>query len=339
MKRSYILLIINFLFALMCCVDCFAQNDVVNEIQNVKSGQDLFDERGYSKNGSNNGNGVNISNVNGSLGYSYTISETPVADGKLTLTMNYCNAVSFKSFSYWMQFKDGNNQFWKTFTVNKPLWILGLNGFAIQTSSHANRFSNYLTQDANTILDEKPVYNCETPNESMFINKLKETNAPKDSSYWNSSYNLDLINPGGFVWLIEGYDYCNKLEYEKVTPDAANRDEISILKADGSILKLKNLKGGGAKVGKYIDFGANNDAYAIVDSINSTRTVIWNKYLSNFLGQGNNQECGGNDSNNIKKYINYPQNYAILSRRWLRIHLSGISFSVWIRPIYLWSSK
>jgi RHS repeat-associated protein len=230
---------------------------------------DLFDERGFSKNISNTVNSsYSINPVNGNLIYNYLISSTKVNDANLDMTLTFNANTKFTSYGYF----DGNiNKYkWTTMDINKGCWIIGVNGFAIQTTHVAD---NYFTDPA----IERAIYAAKSTGGSGYYHRLFVAlndcaGQPKSSSNVES-YFIDKLNLN-----IEGYDICNRMCLLTGFDNVNNRDFINILKADGSVLKLTNEKKCTESTsytcpsndeelytGKYYEEGLNTKGYGIVE--------------------------------------------------------------------------
>ncbi len=227
---------------------------------------DLFDERGFSKNNPGTGNSdYSINPVNGNLMYNYLVSSTNVNDAKLNLTLTFNANTKFTSYGYY----NGELDKWTTMDINKGCWIIGVNGFAIQTTHIAD---NYFTDPAieNAIFMAKSLSGTGRQNKQFeSILENSETNGePGITSYFIDKLNLN----------IEGYDVCNRMCLINNNSNSQNRDFINILRSDGSILKLVNEKrcltyvphnnpseDEELYVGKYYEEGLNTNGFGIVE--------------------------------------------------------------------------
>lgn len=191
----------------------------------IKRSSELFDERGFLGGKSIDVDGkLNINNSNGSLSYVYPISDFYLGGHKFNLSLNYASNVSVTAFQHAEQ-----GTYWRKFSQNRPMWILGINGFALQTISTLN---SYLS----------PI---------------------KNSWYNMPDTSVTTFNDANFVWLVDGYDYSNRMEDFVKIREGGNTvywedsesnphtsttsvddgrlyyvDKIRILKEDGSILEL-----------------------------------------------------------------------------------------------------
>jgi RHS repeat-associated protein len=132
-----------------------------------------------------------------------------------------------------LEYINNSNRWYK---LQKPLpeWFLGVNGFVVQGFSNKIKFQSWHYKRAG---DQNP-YD------------------------YNASY---------FNWLIEGYDYCNRMK-ELDYQDA--QDIIKILKDDGSVLELRNpiqrkkvssQYSDSLYRGIYYENGLNTNSYAVVE--------------------------------------------------------------------------
>ncbi len=191
------------------------------DIMNNKKASDLYNETGYltSKSISVDGN-VTVSHGSGSPNYIYPLSDYSVAGVPIKTTLNYCASVGFTNYKdYYAGSKPGEwgtalagYGAWSKFHQNRPAWIIGVNGFAMQVLSMTNQ---YVMNPA--------------------------TYGPVNNQNTRETYTDNGSTTNDFVWTINGYDVCNRME------DLTNNiqpyiDKISILRADGSILELRNFR-------------------------------------------------------------------------------------------------
>jgi YD repeat-containing protein len=251
MKKSLIIIAL-----ILAPINLLSQMSATDAFK-LKQAGSLYDERGYSKNNMPNGENLNVSKVNGNLIYSVPISSTKVNGYPFEVSLNYNGSVSFTSFSVC----DKETGVWSKFHQNRPLWILGVNGFAVQTLSSAGMFF------------------CDPEYSDFHIGAQYE-----DKNRWNDS---------NLTFMVEGYDYCNRVDAHKNT---MSQDVIKLLRSDGSVLELRNPKSltqdsewtdPQYHTGRYYEVGANTNGYAEV----SYDLSAFNLYLHNYLGT----EHGGDD--------------------------------------------
>ena len=170
----------------------------------------MYNERGYINSGnSSNPENLSVSPSTGAVQYSYPLESYPVNGVIINPTLNYVSSVSYTSFSYYMD----NN--WHSFPQNRPAWILGINGFAVQAFSFS----------------------------SMFVNRPDILNDGGTSAYACSTWsyiNSNTYTDKDLNWVMDGYDYCNSMKDFKSNNHW--QDYIKLLRADGSILELRNAK-------------------------------------------------------------------------------------------------
>ncbi len=172
--------------------------------EDARSAGETYDERGYGSAAavSVDGNLV-VSNQNGNVSYSYPISSYSRFGHPVNVSLNYSGSVSHTSYSRYMM---GSSVIgygcdnWMRFQSNQPLWMISVNGFAVQTLGFN---SNYVVNPA-TIVD---------------------TNR-------TSFGNADLL------WTVDGYDVMNRMR--PLLEGCFHQDEIKILRGDGSVMVLKN---------------------------------------------------------------------------------------------------
>ncbi len=223
------------------------------DVANLKSASEQYDERGYygSKAISVDGK-LSVGNANGNVSYSYPISSNYHRGYKLNVNLNYCNSVAFTAFhkinlsdpGYYdpeSAFTYPNAyQGWSKFHQNRPAWIIGVNGFAIQAISTATHFHSD---------PASPLFN-------------------------SMSYEF---NDNHMIWLMDGYDYCNRMEDFGAGASFLSQydDVIKLLRDDGSVLELHNINPSATSgfadsatalyTGYYHTLQANDKGYAKVE--------------------------------------------------------------------------
>ena len=227
-----------------------------------KEASSLYSEWGFQNGSSMSVDGsIIVSNATGQLSYSYPISSHTVKGAPIRATLNYSGSVGFTSFKEYRpvysidylyrdenrQIRSGNcsdlNPGWIKFHMNRPAWILGVNGFAVQVFSATHGFAPY-----RPIVDDR----CR----------------------------LDFTHED-LVWAIDGYDYSNRMEdfaapgyYSTLRPKI---DVIRLLRSDGSLLELYNSNNpplnaedpADLYTGHYFVNAPNADGFAIVEFDNT----------------------------------------------------------------------
>lgn len=195
------------------------------QVYQLKKAAELYDERGFQQGKSITVDGkLVVSNSNGNVSYSYPISESQVGGYPLKVVLNYCGSVSFTTFDrntlaiepvYYEGEGEGGHLIegapyigWKQFRQNRPAWIIGVNGFAVQMLNVASHF------------------HCDR---ATMNNRTKQS--------WHDD---------DFVWVADGYDFCNRMvAFQDMGDDEYKdyaRDVIRLLREDGSILELINIQ-------------------------------------------------------------------------------------------------
>jgi YD repeat-containing protein len=198
----------------------------------------------------------NINNLNGNIIYTYPISNYSYNNTNIPVTLNYCGNVNFTSFAAYDKGNGGNPDKWIKLDNQKPLWVLTVDGFVVQTLSKVSTFFNDLDINKNKTISTLP------PTDD----KINQYNHPKYYDYKNKDV----------IWLVEGYDYCNSMVDTRVW----GQDVIKILKGDGTILELLNSTSAMSNSspmtnnqdlrysGRYYENGINTSGYAIVEFYN-----------------------------------------------------------------------
>lgn len=217
-----------------------AHSQYSSEAFELKKASDLYDERGYGESSSITVDGnLVVSNSSGVPSYVYPISHHTISGYPLDVSLTYAGSVSFTTFNTYLG--GGAPGFnWSKFQQNRPAWILGVNGFAIQVLHNALSF------------------HC-----NPFVN----------NDLQNQSY--DMFYDDRFVWLVDGYSFCNAMTNFAdlgAAQESQFIDVIRLLRSDGSVLELINptSASGGPNnpnlfTGYYAVNEANAQGYAIVE--------------------------------------------------------------------------
>ena len=189
------------------------------EVRDLKRAADQYDQRGYMNGSSITVDGkLIVSNTNGNVSYRYPLGDYQSAGYPISISLNYSSSVSSTCFGkFLMPFDMATDRYdigvpistyggWSQFSQNRPVWLVGVNGFAVQALSQTSTFHiPYSTLN------------------------------PVSGSKWKDT---------NFVWTIEGYDFCNRMaHFGAVGVDPSQRrDEIKLLREDGSVLTLINVR-------------------------------------------------------------------------------------------------
>lgn len=172
----------------------------------VKKLSDQYDQRGYMSGQPITVDGkLSLANANGVPSYSYPISSYTNNGHAISVSLNYCGSVPFSTFHRY--YDNGVSDNWSKYHKSAPLWILNVNGFAVQTLSFASTFYNdpfYMKR--NNVLIQPP------------LTKYTDKN---------------------LVWTVEGYDYCNRMKHLDIDNENM-QDVIRLLRGDGGVLELRN---------------------------------------------------------------------------------------------------
>ncbi|MBN9401192.1 MAG: hypothetical protein J0I17_13520 ['Candidatus Kapabacteria' thiocyanatum] len=200
---------------------------------------ELYDNRGYQKDKAISTDGrVAVSKTNGNLQYRYDLSSYSAQGFPVTFSLNYNQNASYTSFRSY----NSSSNVWEQMKQNRPAWILGVNGFAVQAL---------------------------TSTERPLLAPAMRTNT---GTYTNRDFNDDDV-----IWMLDGYDYCNRMNDISKFPSGQNAyvDVIKLLREDGSVLELYHVEKQYCTgttppsveqrvTGTYISASANSSAYAIV---------------------------------------------------------------------------
>ncbi|MBK9246544.1 MAG: hypothetical protein IPM69_00145 [Ignavibacteria bacterium] len=208
----------------------------------LQKASEHYDERGFMKGKSLSVDGnLVVNNSNGILSYSYPVSSFNLHSYPMNVSLNYCGSVGFTAFqAYENTHRFNCNRGWSKIAQNKPLWIIGLNGFAVQT----------ISQNTAPMTSPQEIY-------QYFIHKSSGVKfEPK-------------------VWLVNGYDFCNRMKSLKNEDcNYIFLDIIRLLRSDGSVLELCNRhdstppdldKDPRFYSGLYFEKGTNTKGYAYVE--------------------------------------------------------------------------
>ncbi|MEY3386425.1 MAG: Wall-associated protein, partial [Bacteroidota bacterium] len=180
----------------------------------------LYDARGFMKDQSRTVDGeVSVSAASGNVQYRHVISQQTRLGNPITLSLNYNQNATFKSFSRYSLLSSGAAPAWSAMTRNRPVWVLGVNGFAVQAFTWANK--NVIHKSVQALGEDQ-----------------------------HTLYNEDevLLSDRKMMWLLEGYDYCNRmysmkdwirfLDFKAPNAPRYTEDVIKLLREDGSVLEL-----------------------------------------------------------------------------------------------------
>lgn len=179
------------------------------DVMNLRAAQDLYDQRGYNQGAALSVDGnLAINNQNGNVSYVYPISSFTSGGHQVTSTLSYCGSVQFTAFK---DYDLGSRRLgdaysgWARFHQNRPAWILGVNGWAVNLIGTATHF-----------------------------------HADPSSRLFNTSFTE--YSDKDLVWLADGYDFSNRMrDFQTMPGTEAYRDVIRILRADGSVMELLNI--------------------------------------------------------------------------------------------------
>lgn len=246
-------------FIIAVCISVTARAQYSEDAFTLKSAQEQYGENGYLNNASIAVDGkLIVSGSNAAISYSYPISSQVRNGYPVNVTLNYCGSVAFTTFRKHVSSHDLNMtpyRGWEKFSQNRPVWILGVNGFALNILGHIGHFIN----DSNSrIFDRR---------ENLFDDR-------------------------DFVFCADGYDFCNRMA--DLNPDYAGQDRyvdvIRLLRSDGSLLELANVQNknegdSSADIrqniytGYYTENVANPSAYGIVEY----DSTYWPEYIRELL--------------------------------------------------------
>ena len=180
----------------------------------------MYNYRGYLSDKSRNvHNNLSVSRMNGNVQYRYDISEFEVNQVPIKVSMSYNQNASWTSFlRYNWACTTDDGATWTKKTMNRPVWILGVNGFAVQALTKSPRY-------------------------------IARPDLREESAKLGNGDPQTLFTDADLVWVLDGYDYCNRMQ----SMDALVRDDldntpwndtqratdvIRLLREDGSILEL-----------------------------------------------------------------------------------------------------
>lgn len=213
-------------------------------MSNLETAANLADGRGFLKGKSNSVDGnLIVSKLNGNVQYRYDISSMSINGVKLGLSLSYNQNASYTAFKRWH--RDSNA--WQQFKQNRPVWIFGVGGFAVQ-----------------------PISMCSRP----FI----DDELRNDNPTYVTLPNVHSYDDNDVIWALDGWDFCNRmkgLDRDEV-PGGRYVDVIRLLREDGSVLVLHHVGYGDTLSeeqlihdttlvsGTYVTNDVNSKAYALV---------------------------------------------------------------------------
>ncbi len=206
--RSFSIPALLWLLAILC-----AHAQPTGSISELKSASSLYDRNGWQGGSTLQTDGrMNVSASSGNVAYTYPISEQSLDGHAISVALNYCGAVEHTAFFRYVEpaIGDTSAPYWSRLTQNRPLWLVAVNDFAVQTISMAGNFH------------QDPQWNL-------------------GSGRTTSLSDRDL------VWTVDGYDFGNRM-VSFTSPNALQSmgsrfiDVIRLLRADGSVLELRNIQ-------------------------------------------------------------------------------------------------
>lgn len=230
---------------------------------NLKRASSLYDEQGFMNGKAKSVDGkLIITEANGNVSYNYPVSHSEIDGHALDVSLNYCGSVACTTFGAYkevngswskgwfegdvLSYTPFTFQSWQQFHQNRPAWILGVNGFAVQVLSTVNgNYNRIFSQDGSRIFNDIFDFTQDIPS-------MNSSNVP--------------LTGENFTWLIDGYDFCNRMHGFDPTCDISGqgtsgfRDHIRLLRSDGSILELSNYKNA-STINRWL-FGTSNDSLA-----------------------------------------------------------------------------
>lgn len=215
-----------------------------------------------------------VSEGSGSVIYRYPISSFTKHGYPITVELNYCGSVNHTTFSKYTTFGNvpgfgDTKQAWGRFDQNRPLWLLSVNGMAVQSLS------------VTTAFHARP----DLVNNDFDKNKTSRTT----------------FSDADVPWCIDGLDYSNRMKSLSMGIDNEARnaydyvDVIRLLKGDGSVLELRNsyaAKNAGLNVsyfndslftGYYHTNSANDPTYAFVELDSAARPPFFPDTSATYL--------------------------------------------------------
>ena len=238
--------------ALLACVQPL-RAQYSSEAFDLKKASDLYDERGYGQSSSITVDGsLSVSNSTGVPSYVYPISNHTISGYPINMNLTYAGSVSYTTFTEFFtgaEPSDADPAYfrWNKFQQNRPAWIVGVNGFAIQ----------------------------------VLHNSLSFYSNPEVQENFSVQSN-DEFDDEDFIWMVDGYSFCNRmLNFASGGPNSdfgngnAYVDVIKLLRSDGSILELINANEFDSQIdqvnspnlytGYYAVNEANTQGFAVVE--------------------------------------------------------------------------
>jgi RHS repeat-associated protein len=180
--------------------------------QTLRKTSELYDERGYARAKAVTVDGrLAVAPSNGGVAYTYPVTQRTIGGFPISVSLNYCSSVAFTTYTRYDagDMLDPHSR-WARFSQNRPAWTIGVNGFAMQVLAYTSS------------------YHCDPSNAALY-----------------ALTNRTVYGDSDFVWTIDGYDVCNRMEQLPI----ANADNTSIyvdiirlLREDGSVLELFNTR-------------------------------------------------------------------------------------------------
>jgi RHS repeat-associated protein len=180
--------------------------------QSLRKTSELYDERGYAQSKAVTVDGrLSVAPSHAGVAYAYPVAQRTIHGFPINVSLNYCGSVAFTTYTAYDQ---GSllapHSRWARFHQNRPAWMIGVNGFALQVLSYASSF------------------HCDPSISALYTSGIR-------TAYGDSD----------FVWTIDGYDVCNRMDRLPIAnPENTSTyvDVIRLLRDDGSLLELVNTR-------------------------------------------------------------------------------------------------
>jgi len=240
-KHHYCRALVAVLFLLIPLTDVFSQlTPQVENLQNQIIGSA----------GAMSGGGLSIEPSNGNVSYSYPISSHSVSGYPINVSLNYCGGASMTTFTTYSVRTDpscdgcdGWNQFFKL----QPMWLISVNGFAVQALTKKVSFFNDLTITHNSLSFNDYLWLLDGYDYCNRMNKML------------TSYDQDVIK----ILMADGGTLELRNAHQKIDIDTDSPN----------VLSEKDYY-----TGYYYSNGVNGKGYGIVEYADTTSW--WPEYIS-----------------------------------------------------------
>ncbi|MBU3741653.1 MAG: RHS repeat protein, partial [Candidatus Kapabacteria bacterium] len=243
---------LRLLIAIASFVTLYGQTNV--DYAKVSNYCDLYDNRGYLKGKALTIDGnLTISNMNLAPQYIYPLHSYQVNQTTVNVTLSYNQNATYHAYVRY----NHDMGTWERWEQNRPVWVIGVNGFAVQA-----------------------LHGVVKPLQRLSMRRSLLRSAEADVVYPDTY----VFSDDDVQWVLDGYNVGNEMRpgFGSAAPSHDGKDlfidQINLLRSDGSVLKLvkqKIVEAGDPNVvdsaefltGYYAELSTTPNGYAFVEFI------------------------------------------------------------------------